>query len=204
MRFRKQMFWPPCFGCHVGANEFQDGRIFIGRDECSSSKVLHINNYLSHVKVFCLNQSRFSSPIPRRPATSFFFLTSPWKSFKYIIWKNYKWYIIGILLLLLLIVIIVLFLWSMPVSLFFLIALSTDSKNRSLQSFMESLCGQTTHDTLALIALSTDSKNRSLQSFMESLCGQTTHDTLACNCNNRIVDLEKQKKGIALERAFRK
>ena len=54
------------------------------------------------------------------------------------------------------------------------------------------------------IALSTDSKNRSLQSFMGSLCGQTTHDALACNCNNRIVDLEKQKKGIDLERAFRK
>lgn len=53
-------------------------------------------------------------PEPKRPATSFFFLTSPWKSFKYIIWKNYKWYIIGILVLLMLLLIIALFLWSMP------------------------------------------------------------------------------------------
>ena len=39
---------------------------------------------------------------------------------------------------------------------------------------------------------------------MGSLCGQTTHDTLTCNCNNRIVDLEEQKKDIALERHFEK
>ncbi|CAB3993920.1 myoferlin-like isoform X2, partial [Paramuricea clavata] len=53
-------------------------------------------------------------PEPKRPATSFFFLTSPWKSFKFIIWKNFKWYIIGAILLLLLIGIIALFLYSMP------------------------------------------------------------------------------------------
>ena len=37
-----------------------------------------------------------------RPATSFFWFTNPWKSFKYIIWKNYKWQILGVFLLLLL------------------------------------------------------------------------------------------------------
>ena len=36
---------------------------------------------------------------PNRPATSFFWFTSPWKSFKYIVWKHYKWYIIIFLLL---------------------------------------------------------------------------------------------------------
>ena len=54
----------------------------------------------------------------------------------------------------------------------------------------------------ARIALSTDSKNRSLQSFMGSLCGQTTHNTLACNCNNRIVDLQKQKRALPLKGHF--
>ncbi|XP_046851260.1 myoferlin-like isoform X2 [Xenia sp. Carnegie-2017] len=51
---------------------------------------------------------------PNRPATSFFFLTSPWKSFKFIIWKNFKWYIIGALVLILIILFIALFLYAMP------------------------------------------------------------------------------------------
>jgi len=37
---------------------------------------------------------------PSRPATSFFWLTSPWKSLKYIIWKNYKWWILLIFVIL--------------------------------------------------------------------------------------------------------
>ena len=52
----------------------------------------------------------------RRPETSFLWFTSPWKTFKYIVWKNYKWYFIGGLLILLLIVFIVLFIYSVPVS----------------------------------------------------------------------------------------
>jgi hypothetical protein len=29
-------------------------------------------------------------PKPERPATSFLWITSPWKSFRYILWRNYK------------------------------------------------------------------------------------------------------------------
>lgn len=51
-----------------------------------------------------------------RPATSFFFLSNPLKSCRYIIWRNYKWWIIGLLLLLLLVLLIVIALYSLPVS----------------------------------------------------------------------------------------
>jgi len=51
---------------------------------------------------------------PNRPATSFFFLANPFKSCKYIIWRRYKWYIIGGLLLLLLIALIAVFIYSFP------------------------------------------------------------------------------------------
>ncbi|XP_030841562.1 myoferlin isoform X6 [Strongylocentrotus purpuratus] len=51
---------------------------------------------------------------PNRPETSFNFLLSPWKSLKYIIWHNYKWYIIGFLLLLLLVAFIVLIIYNVP------------------------------------------------------------------------------------------
>ena len=52
-----------------------------------------------------------------RPATSFLWFTSPWKSLRYIIWNNYKWYILGGLVLLLIIAMIGLFIYSAPVSL---------------------------------------------------------------------------------------
>ncbi|KAK3095803.1 hypothetical protein FSP39_019399 [Pinctada imbricata] len=53
---------------------------------------------------------------PKRPETSFLWFTSPWKTFRYIIWRNYKWYFIIGLLLLLLILLIFLFIYSFPVS----------------------------------------------------------------------------------------
>ena len=40
-------------------------------------------------------------PEPDRPDTSFFWLSSPWKSAVHIFWKNYKWWIITILCILL-------------------------------------------------------------------------------------------------------
>ena len=52
-----------------------------------------------------------------RPATSFFWFTNPWKSFKYIIWKNYKWQILGVFLLLLLGLLIFVFIYTAPASL---------------------------------------------------------------------------------------
>ena len=51
-----------------------------------------------------------------RPATSFRWFTSPWKSMRYIIWRNYKWYIIGLILLVLILLIVGIFIYSMPVS----------------------------------------------------------------------------------------
>lgn len=54
--------------------------------------------------------------IYRRPETSFLWFTSPWKTLRYIIWRNYKWYFIGFLVLLLILLLVFLFLYSFPVS----------------------------------------------------------------------------------------
>jgi hypothetical protein len=51
---------------------------------------------------------------PKRPETSFLWFTSPWKTLKHIIWKQYKWYFIGGIILLLLIAFIILFIYSVP------------------------------------------------------------------------------------------
>ncbi|XP_074642408.1 myoferlin-like [Tubulanus polymorphus] len=51
---------------------------------------------------------------PKRPETSFLWFTSPFKTLKYIIWKNYKWYFIGGLIILLIVLLIILFIYSVP------------------------------------------------------------------------------------------
>ncbi|XP_067657682.1 myoferlin-like isoform X1 [Haliotis asinina] len=51
---------------------------------------------------------------PKRPETSFMWFTSPFKTLKYIIWRNYKWYIISALIILILILLVVLFVYSFP------------------------------------------------------------------------------------------
>lgn len=51
---------------------------------------------------------------PKRPATSFAWFSSPFKSFRYIIWKKYKWYIIGFLVFLILAAFIVLMIYAFP------------------------------------------------------------------------------------------
>uniref|UniRef100_A0A4W3JUH3 Fer-1-like protein 4 n=1 Tax=Callorhinchus milii TaxID=7868 RepID=A0A4W3JUH3_CALMI len=51
---------------------------------------------------------------PNRPNTSFNWFINPLKSFVYFIWKNYKWYIIGLLILAILVIFIVLILYTMP------------------------------------------------------------------------------------------
>ena len=53
---------------------------------------------------------------PSRPETSFFWLTSPLKSFKYIIWKYYKCHIIGVGAIILLVIALVVFIYTAPVS----------------------------------------------------------------------------------------
>jgi len=51
---------------------------------------------------------------PNRPETSFLWFTSPWKTFKYIVWKNYKWYFITFIILLFLVVFVILFIYAVP------------------------------------------------------------------------------------------
>ncbi|XP_047127416.1 myoferlin isoform X1 [Hydra vulgaris] len=51
---------------------------------------------------------------PNRPETSFLWITSPWKTLKFILWKRYKWLMIGILVFLILALFIGIFLYSMP------------------------------------------------------------------------------------------
>ena len=59
------------------------------------------------------NQLPFLPP-PDRPATSFNWITSPWKSFKYIIWKNYGNYILMVIGIILLIIFLALFFYYTP------------------------------------------------------------------------------------------
>ena len=40
---------------------------------------------------------------------------SPWKTLKFIIWKNYKWYFITAIIVILLILFLALFIYNMPV-----------------------------------------------------------------------------------------
>nr|XP_026691852.1 myoferlin isoform X2 [Ciona intestinalis] len=51
---------------------------------------------------------------PNRPATSFAWFSSPFKSLYYIIWRKYKWFIIGGLVALLFAAFLVMFLYSFP------------------------------------------------------------------------------------------
>lgn len=51
---------------------------------------------------------------PKRPETSFLWITSPWKTFKFIIWKKCKWVFIGILIALLLGLLLFLFIYAIP------------------------------------------------------------------------------------------
>ena len=53
---------------------------------------------------------------PNRPATSFLWFTSPLKTLKHIIWKHYKWHIIGGVVIVLLVILVVIFIYTAPVS----------------------------------------------------------------------------------------
>ena len=50
----------------------------------------------------------------RRPDTSFVWFLNPLKSFKYILWANFKWTLLKVLLIVLLIVFFGLFIYNMP------------------------------------------------------------------------------------------
>uniref|UniRef100_A0A8C6SU99 Fer-1 like family member 4 n=1 Tax=Neogobius melanostomus TaxID=47308 RepID=A0A8C6SU99_9GOBI len=51
---------------------------------------------------------------PNRPTTSFSWFLNPMKTFVFLIWKNYKWYIIGLLILIILTLFLVLIVYTMP------------------------------------------------------------------------------------------
>uniref|UniRef100_UPI00398F8D26 dysferlin n=1 Tax=Pristiophorus japonicus TaxID=55135 RepID=UPI00398F8D26 len=51
---------------------------------------------------------------PKRPDTSFLWFTSPFKTMKYILWRRYRWIILGLLLLLLVMLFLIIFLYSFP------------------------------------------------------------------------------------------
>jgi hypothetical protein len=55
----------------------------------------------------------------RRPETSFLWFSSPFRTFKNIIWRKAKWYILGGVIMLCFVIFLLLFLWAMPVSLMF-------------------------------------------------------------------------------------
>ncbi|KAK7899448.1 hypothetical protein WMY93_020301 [Mugilogobius chulae] len=51
---------------------------------------------------------------PNRPTTSFAWFLNPMKTFVFLIWKNYKWYIIGLLILVILVLFLVLIVYTLP------------------------------------------------------------------------------------------
>jgi len=51
---------------------------------------------------------------PNRPATSFLWITSPWKSLKFIIWANYKWKILMVLGIIVFVIWLALFIYYVP------------------------------------------------------------------------------------------
>ena len=51
-----------------------------------------------------------------RPATSFAWFSSPFKSLRYILWRRYKWKIIVFLVIVLVVALVVLFFYAAPVS----------------------------------------------------------------------------------------
>ncbi|CAF3950318.1 unnamed protein product [Rotaria sordida] len=51
---------------------------------------------------------------PNRPKTSFQWFTSPWKTFRYIVWRNFKWSIIIGIIIFIFVVCFLLILWSLP------------------------------------------------------------------------------------------
>lgn len=51
---------------------------------------------------------------PNRPATSFLWFTSPFKTLRYIIWRRYKWILLLLLIIIIVALLVVLFVYAMP------------------------------------------------------------------------------------------
>ncbi|XP_054428842.1 myoferlin isoform X2 [Pteronotus mesoamericanus] len=52
--------------------------------------------------------------LPNRPETSFLWFTNPCKTMKFIVWRRFKWVIIGLLILLILLLFVAVLLYSLP------------------------------------------------------------------------------------------
>ena len=52
---------------------------------------------------------------PKRPDTSFLWFASPLRTFKFIVWRRYRWTFILISLLILLVLLILMMIYTMPV-----------------------------------------------------------------------------------------
>ncbi|UJR23948.1 hypothetical protein I4U23_026916 [Adineta vaga] len=51
---------------------------------------------------------------PNRPKTSFLWFTSPWKTLRFVIWRNFKWPIIIGLIIVIVVIFLLLAIWSLP------------------------------------------------------------------------------------------
>ncbi|XP_013789490.1 myoferlin-like [Limulus polyphemus] len=102
-------FWP-CFG-----NDPEQGRILAGKVEMEL-EILTEEDAEKAPAGLGRDEPNANPTLepPNRPATSFLWFTSPWKSFKHVVWRNYKMYIITILIILLSVLLMVLFIYSFP------------------------------------------------------------------------------------------
>jgi len=57
-----------------------------------------------------------SVSLSRRPETSFFWFSSPYKTFRFIVWRRFKWLILGFFILFFIILFLGVFLYAFPVS----------------------------------------------------------------------------------------
>ncbi|CAF4495161.1 unnamed protein product, partial [Didymodactylos carnosus] len=51
---------------------------------------------------------------PKRPDTSFNFISSPWKIWKHIIWRKSKWYTLAVVLIVIVVLFLLIALWTFP------------------------------------------------------------------------------------------
>lgn len=66
---------------------------------------------------FCFRQQKIKNQnfvVSSRPKTSFLWFTSPWKTFRFVIWRNFKWPIIFGVILTIFVIFLLLAIWSLP------------------------------------------------------------------------------------------
>ncbi|CAF1465899.1 unnamed protein product, partial [Didymodactylos carnosus] len=61
-----------------------------------------------------VERARAELPDPIRPKTSFLWFTSPWKTLRFVIWRNFKWPIIIGLVIFIVVLFFLIALWTVP------------------------------------------------------------------------------------------